>query len=242
MEPIDGLILDMAHPDAIDGVRRTGKAFCESFIEALANLHSVDFEHAGLADLGRPDGYVERQVKGWIKRYNASKIEDIAAADEIGNWLLEHMPPQYIAALIHNDYHLGNVVLDPHDCCSIIGVLDWEMCTIGDPLMDLGTTLSYWIESDDPEEIQKIRNLVPTLPGFMSRRELAEHYARRSGKHLDDIVFYYAFGLFKVGVIVQQIYYRFKAGLTREPRFAAYLDVAKALINTAIYVARSGQL
>jgi aminoglycoside phosphotransferase (APT) family kinase protein len=238
MEPIDGLILSPGAEIPISQAR----GMCESFIDNLAALHAVNFVAAGLGDLGKPQGYVERQVKGWIKRYSGSQIDDLPAVPQLSDWLVAHIPSDSSAALIHNDYHLGNVVLDPRDISRVIGVLDWEMCTLGDPLMDLGTSLSYWIEPEDPKEMQRLGGIMPIVPGILSRREFAERYAEQSGRPLKDIVFYYAVGLFKTAVIVQQIYYRFQQGHTRDPRFAGYFEIAKALIDAAVRTAENGQV
>jgi aminoglycoside phosphotransferase (APT) family kinase protein len=233
MEPIAGIVLTVSKSLETRLLTSKAKQMCKSFIENLAALHAVSFVDAGLGDLGKPEGYVERQVNGWIKRYYRSQVESITEVEKVSSWLSAHIPTRYRGALIHNDYHLGNVVFSSHNVGTLVGVLDWEMCTIGDPLMDLGTSLSYWVEPQDPEEIQNIGRITPVIPGFVTRREFAELYAERSGQSLKDIAFYYAFGLFKTAVIVQQIYYRFQRGFMKDTRFAGYFEIARGLILAA---------
>ena len=240
MEPIAGIVLTVNQSLEPELVTAKAKQVCESFIENLADLHAVRFVDVGLGDLGKPQGYVERQVNGWIKRYYGSQIEMIAEVEKVSSWLSTHIPTRSRAALIHNDYHLGNVVLSSHNVSTLVGVLDWEMCTIGDPLMDLGTSLSYWVEPQDPEEMQNIGRIAPIIPGFVTRREFAELYAERSGQSLEDVTFYYSFGLFKTAVIVQQIYYRFQQGLAKDERFAGYFEIAKGLILASLRASESG--
>ena len=174
-----------------------------------------------MADLGKPQGYLERQVKGWIERYHNSKTHDLPEVERISAWLTERMPASHETALIHNDYKYDNVVLDPRDATKIVGVLDWEMCTLGDPLTDLGTALAYWTDPQDPEDCQEIRSAPTTLPGTLTRAQLVERYAAATGHDPGDMSFYLTFARFKVAVIIQQIYYRYAQGLTQDERFAA---------------------
>src|SRR5262249_54199541 len=157
-----------------------------------------DYTAAGLGDLGRPEGYVARQVHGWTERYKNARTDDIPEMERVAVWLADHMPPDSGAALIHNDYKYDNLVLDPSDLSRIVAVLDWEMATVGDPLMDLGSTLGYWVDPDDPEELQQMQFGLTTRPGNLSRRQLAERYAARSGRSLDHLLFYYVYALFKI--------------------------------------------
>jgi aminoglycoside phosphotransferase (APT) family kinase protein len=173
----------------------------------------------GLGDLGRPDGYVERQVTGWIKRYGQARTREVPAMENVARWLGEHMPRESGAALLHNDYKYDNLVLDPQDLTHIVAVLDWEMATVGDPLMDLGTTLGYWVEAGDPPPMQSAAMCLTTIPGSLIRRELVERYAEKSGRDVSAPVFYYCFGLFKIAVIIQQIHARFVRGHTKDYRF-----------------------
>ena len=154
----------------------------ESFVDNLARLHSLDYQSIGLGDLGKPEGYLERQVRGWTERYHGSRTHEFSEVERIVSWMKEHMPSTSGAALVHNDYKYDNLVLDPSDITKIMGVLDWEMCTIGDPLTDLGTALAYWIDADDPEPLQKIRWGPTTRPGSMTRAQLVERYAEKTGR------------------------------------------------------------
>jgi aminoglycoside phosphotransferase (APT) family kinase protein len=181
----------------------------------------VDYRAAGLMDLGHPEGYVRRQIEGWTRRYYNARTDEVETIERLASWLAEHAPVDSSrSALIHNDYKYDNLVLAPDDLSSVLAVLDWEMATIGDPLMDLGTTLGYWVDPDDPEEWQRYGFGLTSLPGNLSRREMLEYYATSRECDIPDAVFYYAYGLLKIAVIVQQIYHRYRQGLTRDARFA----------------------
>ena len=240
MERIRGVILRKELPPGLEIQAETARRMSEAFIDNLTELHGLDFEEAGLGDLGKPDGFVARQISGWIKRYGRSRTHDLEEVKEISLWLTENMPPEAGSALIHNDYKYDNVVLDGADLTRIIGVLDWEMCTLGDPLMDLGTALNYWVNADDPDDLQQIRFGLTTLPGTLSRSQLAERYAEKSGQDISNLAYYYAFGLFKTAVICQQIYYRYHHGLTRDERFPAFLDKTRVMMRAAVRVSVTG--
>jgi aminoglycoside phosphotransferase (APT) family kinase protein len=229
MERIRGVIIRRDPPPGLVIDETTSARLCEALIDALAALHGIDYAAAGLGDMGRPEGYVERQITGWTGRYQAAQTDALPAMEEVGAWLAAHMPADSAAALIHNDFKFDNVILDPADITRIIGILDWEMSTIGDPLMDLGTSLSYWVERDDPPALQEIRFVPTTLPGMMTRAELALRYADKSGRDVAHILFYYVYGLFKIAVVAQQIYYRFVQGLTRDERFAGMIHGVRAM-------------
>ena len=211
-------------------------------VDKLADLHAIDANAVGLGDLGKPEGYVERQVTGWTKRYEGSQTDEVAAVSAIAKWLAERIPKESGATLIHNDYKLDNVVLAPDAPTKIIGVLDWEMSTLGDPLMDLGTALSYWLEPGDNEMMQMIRWAPTTLPGSLTRRQLADRYGERTGRDVSNVVYYYCFGLFKTAVVLQQIYYRYKQGLTKDARFAQLGMAVAVLSNAAVEAAEANRL
>jgi aminoglycoside phosphotransferase (APT) family kinase protein len=234
MERIPGVILRRDLPKGLEITPPIATRLSESFIGRLADLHSLDYAAIGLEGLGRPDGYLERQVKGWIERYHGSKTHEIPEVEIVSDWLKKNIPAQSGAALIHNDYKFDNIVLDSADITQIKGVLDWEMCTIGDPLADLGTAIGYWIEAGDPPELQAVHWGPTTQPGSLTRRQLIERYAARTGRDIVNMVFYYVFALFKTGVIVQQIYYRYHHGLTQDHRFASLLEVNRILLRTAV--------
>ena len=196
--------------------------------ELLVDLHAVDYTAAGLGDFGKPAGYIERQVSGWTERYTKSQTDDIPAITEVAAWLALHQPTDGAPALIHNDFKFDNVIFDA-DLSRITGVLDWEMTTIGDPLMDLGTSLSYWSQASDSPAVLKLPFGPTASPGMMTRAEITQRYLERSGRKTDDLVFYYVYGLFKTSVVAQQIYYRFAKGMTKDARFGAFIFAVRLL-------------
>jgi aminoglycoside phosphotransferase (APT) family kinase protein len=242
MRRISGIILRKDLPAGLELSPAEIGAIHHTLIDNLVDLHALDPEGAGLGDLGKPAGYVERQVSGWSRRYVDSKTDDIPAIDELGRWLSENRPAESGASLIHNDYKLDNVVLDADHPTRIIGVLDWEMATLGDPLMDLGTSLSYWVEAGDSDQYQAIRWGPTAVPGSLTRRQLAERYAERSGRDLTNILFYYCFGLFKTAVVLQQIYYRYKKGLTQDERFAPLIFGVRILADRGVEATGLGRI
>ncbi len=234
MRRIRGVILRRDPPAGLAIDAETTGRLSESFIDRLADLHAVDYEAIGLADLGKPVGYVERQVKGWIQRYFGSQTDDLPEVAPVSKWLSENMPAESGAALIHNDYKFDNVILDGKDLTRVAGILDWEMSTLGDPLMDLGTAISYWIDPHDPDDMQLIRWGPTTLPGMYTRPQLVERYAKATGRNVDNMVFYLAYAYFKTAVIAQQIYYRYHQGLTKDERFAFFIEATKILLRAAV--------
>jgi aminoglycoside phosphotransferase (APT) family kinase protein len=242
MEPISGIILRRDPPRGLAFTPETARKLCESFVDNLVRLHSIDYGAIGLADLGKPQGYLERQVRGWIERYHGSKTHDLPEVDQISSWLQQNLRSSSYATLIHNDYKFDNVILDPDDLTRIIGVLDWEMSTLGDPLSDLGSTLAYWVEAGDSEDLQKLRWGPTNYPGSMTRDELVERYARASGRDVSNMVCYVVFARFKVAVIVQQIYYRYHVGVTKDPRFAVMPEVLRTLLRHSLQSAQSGKI
>lgn len=234
MERIRGIIIRRDPPaDLLFTAERT-RRLSESFVDNLALLHGLDYTAIGLGDLGRPQGYLSRQVSGWTERYYGSQTHDLPEVGRIAAWLKDHMPGTSDTALIHNDYKYDNVVLDPEEPTRIVGVLDWEMSTIGDPLTDLGTTLAYWVDPQDPVELQKIRWGPSTYPGSLTRSQLVERYARATARDVSNMAFYLAFARFKIAVIVQQIYCRYHKGLTKDERFASMSDLVKVLLRASL--------
>jgi aminoglycoside phosphotransferase (APT) family kinase protein len=242
MRRVKGIILRKELPKSVDLSGERLRRLHESLVDVLAELHAVDYARAGLQDLGKPEGYVERQVTGWTKRYTDSKTDEIPSVEQAAKWLAERMPERSDAALIHNDYKLDNVVLDAGDPTRIIGVLDWEMSTVGDPLMDLGTMLCYWVEADDSPMLQAVRAGPTHLPGSLTRHEVAERYAKKSGRDLRDALFYYVFGLFKTAVVIQQIYFRYKHGATKDERFAHVIHGVRIVCDQAVHAIEQGRL
>jgi aminoglycoside phosphotransferase (APT) family kinase protein len=240
MEPIHGLILHSDVPQGLDFSPEVARRVSESFLDNLALLHSLDYNTVGLAELGKPQGYLERQVRGWIERYHGSKTHDIPEVEATSSWIQQHMPSSSGATLIHNDYKYDNVVLDPNELTKIIGVLDWEMCTIGDPLTDLGSALAYWIDASDPPEILETRWGPTTYPGTLTRAQLVQRYAEKTGRDVSEMAFYLVFARFKIAVIVQQIYYRYHQGLTQDKRFATMPQRIHLLLRAALRTAETG--
>jgi aminoglycoside phosphotransferase (APT) family kinase protein len=242
MEPIRGIILRRNLPAGLEFSAETARRLSESFLDNLALLHGLDYVAIGLADLGKPQGYLERQVRGWTERYFGSKTHDYPEVEKISVWMAEHVPSTSEAALIHNDYKYDNVVLDPNDLTKVVGVLDWEMSTIGDPLSDLGTALAYWIDAQDPEELQKIRWGPTTVSGSITRAELLHRYAHATGRDVSSMDFYLTFARFKIAVIIQQIYYRYHVGLTKDERFASMPGLVAPLLRASLLCAQTGAI
>lgn len=234
MEPIHGIIIRKDPPRGLAFPADAARRLSESFIEALVALHGLDYQAIGLGDLGRPEGYLARQVRGWVERYYGSQTHDLPEVARIAAWMEEHAPKTSDAALIHNDYKYDNIVLGPSDITKITGLLDWEMATLGDPLADLGTALAYWVEANDPEDLQKIRWSPSTYPGSMTRAELVEYYERLTGRDISQMGFYLVFARFKIAVIVQQIYYRYHQGLTTDRRFAEMPEAVQTLLRASL--------
>ncbi len=234
MEKIDGIILRAK--DARSLLKTTNSEFWRELSLTLcdkqASLHSINIETSRLIELGKPEGYVERQVNGWFNRYLNSQTDDIHDMNNTGAWLQKNIPESLNKSLLHNDYKYDNLILNKENPSEILSILDWEMATVGDPLMDLGSTLAYWVEAGD-EDFNKAFNL-SWLPGNISRVEYAQRYQEKTQFNLDHLVFYYVFGLFKNSVIIQQIYSRYKKGLTTDARFAGLLEGVKILSKKAI--------
>jgi aminoglycoside phosphotransferase (APT) family kinase protein len=241
-EPIRGIIIRNDPPGGLNFSPDVARRLSESFVDNLARLHSLDYQAIGLGDLGKPIGYLERQVRGWIERYHGSQTHDLPEVERISAWLIERMPPMREAALIHNDYKYDNMVLDPNDITKVIGVLDWEMCTIGDPLSDLGTALAYWVDAKDSNDLQQVRWCPSNYPGSLTRSQIVERYAEATGRDVSSMVFYLAFARFKVAVILQQIYYRYHLGLTQDQRFASLPRKIETLLRTSVQAAEMGAI
>jgi len=198
------------------------RQLCYTLIDTLVDLHAVDADAAGLTDLGRGEGYVVRQVKGWSDRYRKAKTWNVPSYERVMAWLAENQPADVRTCVIHNDFRLDNVVLAPDDPLRVVGVLDWELATLGDPLMDLGGALAYWVQADDDWAFRRFRLQPSDVPGMLSRDELVAYYAERSGLKPENWAFYEVFGLFRLAVIAQQIYYRYHHKQTRNPRFKGF--------------------
>ena len=218
MERRHGLVVRDQEPPAIEDLPQVRRGVSFAVVDALADLHAIDIAAAGLAHLGKPHGFVERQVRGWTERWNRSRTSDVPEMEAMARWLIEPSPAR--PAVVHGDFKLDNLMLDPANPCRLVAVFDWEMAALGDPLVDLGILLAYWSATAPPEQHDALAT-VTTLPGWLTPGELVERYAARSDRDLTALKFFELFALFKIAVVVQQIYYRFVNGQTDDPRFAA---------------------
>jgi len=242
MERKKGVILRKEPPEGLEIDPPTAGKLCGSLVDNLVAIHGVDYEAVGLSEIGKPEGFLRRQVDGWADRYERAKTDEIPQVEPVVKWCRENAPESPPPTLIHNDYKFDNLVLHPDDITRIIGVLDWEMSTVGDPLLDLGVTLSYWVQRDDPEDLQLVRTVASNLEGAYSRKQVVERYAEKTGRDVSNIHFYFAFALFKLAVIVQQIYFRYAKGYTKDERFALLLPGVKILTKYALRVVETGNL
>jgi aminoglycoside phosphotransferase (APT) family kinase protein len=227
MERIPGLILRDSVPEGVSLPPALAHQLGRRVIDCLVSLHRVDPVRAGLGDLGRGAGYVGRQVAGWTSRYRGARTENVPYFEVVMDWLAQSQPADAGMCLIHNDFRLDNVVLSPE--MQVVGVLDWEMATLGDPLMDIGGALAYWIQADDDPMLQLFKRQPSDVPGMPTRAELAEYYCAQTGLVVDDWTFYEVFGLFRLAVIMQQIYYRYHHGQTTNPAFKDFWSLVTYL-------------
>lgn len=222
MERLEGIILRKEIPEELALDAADTRRLCETMIDRLVDLHSLDYEAAGLSYLNKGEGYVERQIVGWSTRYRKAQTPDVPDYIEVMNWLHEYMPDDVRQCVIHNDYRFDNFVLDPDNPFEIIGVLDWELATIGDPLMDLGNTLAYWVEAGDDVQMHLLKRQPSDAEGMMTRDQIIEYYLEKTGIEIESFDFYRIYGLFRLAVILQQIYYRYFHGQTKDKRFADF--------------------
>lgn len=247
MERRRGLVIRREMPPSVEDSLTRRRQISEAMIDALAALHAVDIYSSGLVNLGKPIGFVTRQVRGWAERWQRSKTSELGELEQVVAWLSERIPPEpdpeagRPATLVHNDFKLDNVMLDAQEPSRIIAILDWEMCTVGDPLIDLGIALCYWAQKEDPEARRESISPVTTEAGWLTREELAARYAAKTGRDVSGIAFYEVFALFKVAVVLQQIYYRFVKGQTHDERFKDFDRRVAGLARAAWELAeRSG--
>ncbi len=240
MERLQGIIL---RPNLLKEITFSPdqmRALSEALVDNLVALHALDIHSTELVQLGKPEGYIGRQVEGWTKRYQAAKTDAIAEMDEMSGWLATYQPPDSPPAFLHNDYKYDNIVFREGHLPEIAGVLDWEMSTVGDPWMDLGATLAYWCEPGDGQ-LARVFNL-SWLPGNLTRQQVVERYMEKSGRSVASPVFYYVFGLFKNAVIAQQIYARWKQGHSKDPRFGELIHVIRDLARRAQHTTQTNQI
>lgn len=239
MERRKGLVIRRDIPPEIGEDLDLRRRVSHGMVDTLAALHSVDIHSSGLVNIGKPVGFVTRQVRGWTERWHRSKTSELDAIDLVIQWLADRIPPEpdreagRPATLVHNDFKLDNVMLDPRDPARVVAVLDWEMCTVGDPLIDVGIFLCYWAMKDDPEARRESISPVTTEPGWITRQEVIERYARNTGRDLTGIAFYEVFALFKTAVVLQQIYFRYVRGQTHDQRFKNFDRRVSGLASAA---------
>jgi aminoglycoside phosphotransferase (APT) family kinase protein len=221
MERRRGIVVRADEPPAL-GHFAARRRLSEALIDTLADLHAIDVAASGLSPLGKPAGFVERQVRGWSDRWHRSRTAPLPEMDALAEWLGDHLPADPAApSVVHGDFKLDNVMLDPDDVGRIVAVFDWEMSALGDPLVDLGIVLTYWSPTAPPEQRDALTS-VTDRPGYFTRAEIIERYAARSGRDLSGIRYYEIFALFKIAVVIQQIYYRYVQGQTTDSRFATF--------------------
>jgi len=241
MERLRGIIPRTNMPKGMALTPEATRKLCLSVIDRLVELHKVDHVAAGIS-LGKGEGYVERQIKGWSDRYRKSRTPNVGDYEQVMSWLAAKMPASEVAiCVVHNDFRFDNVVLDPDDL-TVVGVLDWEMATLGDPLMDLGNSLAYWVQADDEQFRQLTRRQPTHLPGMLTRAEVIAYYGEKTGFEVDNFDFYEVYGLFRLAVIVQQIYYRFHHGQTKNPEFAAYFGITQYLEKLCLSMIEKSKL
>ena len=232
MERRHGIVVRDEEPPAIDNHPDVRRQVSLALIDALADLHNIDIEAAGLVHLGKPLGFVERQVRGWTDRWNRSKTSDVPEMETLAQWLIEFLPPNPVRpTIVHGDFKLDNLMFDVSDPAQPVAVFDWEMAALGDPLVDVGILLAYW--AANAASRHDTLTTVTTLPGWLTSRELVDRYAARSGRDMSALRFFEVFALFKVAVVIQQIYYRFVNGQTSDSRFAHFGDRVTYLARRA---------
>lgn len=242
MERRRGFVFNDTFPPGVEATPELCRRIAEAVVDTLVQIHAIDWQAAGLAPFGHPDGFLERQVKGWIERYYRSQTDESPDVEALARWLVEHIPTGPAPALIHNDFKLNNMLMSFDDLARPTAVLDWEMATIGDPLFDLAVSLGYWIQADDSEELRAILPTITPLPGFLTRDEFMQRYAAKSGRDLSSMHFYMTFAYFKLAVILQQIYVRWKRGQTQDPRFAIFGSRVITLVNIARQMVARGNV
>ncbi len=233
MERRHGVVVRRTIPKTYAGASDAPRRMSEALIDTLVDFHAVDYASIGLGALGKPEGFIDRQIEGWYRRWQAARTADLADMDAVYAWLKANQPANAHISLVHNDYKLDNVMLAAGDPGRVVAIFDWDMCTLGDPLSDLGALLTYWTEPSDPPYLQATAMMPVGVAGFLSRAKLVERYARKSGRAVGAIHFYHALGLFRLTVIVAQIFIRYRRGQTQDPRFAAMEHMIPALARRA---------
>ena len=242
MERRKGIVINDRFPPGVTPTEELCRRMSYMLLNTLVQIHGIDWHAAGLGNFGHPEGFLGRQVKGWIERYYRAQTDDVPEVEPLTRWLAEHIPTSPPPTLIHNDFKLNNVLFSEEDLAKPVAVLDWEMATIGDPLFDLAISLSYWVRPGDPEDLRNVLPTVITYPGFISRQEFMDLYAQKSGRDLSAMHFYMVFAYFKLVVIIQQIYVRWKRGQTQDERFAIFGSRVRSIIHYASQLVEKGRL
>ena len=240
MERRRGVVVRRAMPDVYRDQPDAARRMSEALVDALAEFHAVDYNALGLSDLGKPQGFLERQIEGWYRRWQGAKTVELGDMDRVYRWLRDNCPTAGAVSLVHNDYKLDNAMLAAGDPGRVVALFDWDMCTLGDPLADLGALLTYWTEPGDPPYLQATAMMPLGDLGFLTREALVARYAARSGRPVGDIGFYHTLGLFRLTVIIAQIYIRYRRGQTQDARFAAMEHMIPLLARRAAEIAGLG--
>ena len=231
MEEVDGFLARREFPAEWGWGKGECQRFCRSFWEVMIEIHALDYSSLDLGDYARPKGYARRQIEGWNRRYERARTPNSPAASRLMKWLEQNIPEDGEATLLHNDYRIDNLILKPDDPVRIAAVLDWEMAAVGNPLMDLGNSLAYWIEAGDDAKAIAGSSQPSFLPGMLSRRDVVDLYAEQTGRDVGRIKVYYIAGLFRLAAIIQQIYYRYHHGQTNDHRFAGWDSEVRRLLE-----------
>lgn len=239
MERRTGFVIRTKLPVELRSDTLAIRSLSTMIVDTLATLHKVDPARVELSDLGNPKGFINRQLTGWSQRWHTAKNQELPAIDKLISWLANDPPVSHVTTLLHNDYKLDNILLSSTDPTRATALLDWDMTTRGDPLMDLGYLLNVWVEPNDPHPWRKTTAMPSHEAGFLSRREVIQRYAEQTGFDVSKVLWYYAFGVFKLVVILQQIYIRFLRGQTQDPRFADLGPQIEALANKGMAIISS---
>jgi len=246
MERCRGLIVRFKVPEEIGENLALRQRLSENVVDTLAALHAVDIQSTGVVQIGKPAGFVTRQVRGWADRWQRSKTGELPEMDRVIDWLVDRIPGEddLTATIVHNDFKLDNIMLDADDPARVVAVLDWEMCSVGDPLVDVGLFLSYWTMKGTEGKADRNSSLraVTNGPGWLTREQIIERYEASTGRDLSRIVFYETFARFKVAVVIQQIYFRYVRGQTQDERFRNFDALVRELIQEALTLAEQSRI
>jgi len=240
MERREGVVVRRSLPTEYAQFPDATRRMSEALVDALAGLHAVDYHTIGLESLGKPAGFIERQIEGWYGRWHNARTEMLMEMETVYGWLRENLPPPSAPTLVHNDYKLDNVMLAADNPGQMIAIFDWDMCTLGEPLADLGTLLTYWIEPNDPPYLQMTAMMPVGDLGFISRDDIIQRYAEKSGRDVSHVNFYHVLGLYRLVVICAQIYIRYKRGQTQDQRFESFGTMIALLAKAAQELTQKG--